>query len=90
MASRKTRRRELDPFVKGKIANMHADIGAAYGGRAVRGGGAEYERALALCPTFVDIRTELGDSLRAAGDLAAAEREFAKAREEHPAWSARG
>ena len=44
----------------------------------------EYRRALALCPTYVDIRTRLGVSLRAAGNLPAAEREFAKAKKEHP------
>ena len=69
--------RELDPFVKGKIANMHAELGAAY--RAV---GAhedavrEYRRALALCPTFADVRTELAKTLHEAGDLPAAIREL--------------
>ena len=60
---------QLDPFAKGKIANMHADMGAAYHAvgmyaDAVR----EYQRALALCPTFVDIRTRLGTTLREMGD----------------------
>ncbi len=27
--------RSLDPFVKGKLANMHADLGAAYAGLAM-------------------------------------------------------
>jgi tetratricopeptide (TPR) repeat protein len=30
MAASKRAPRELDPFAKGKIANMHADIGSAY------------------------------------------------------------
>src|SRR6476660_2533377 len=56
MAASKNSPRHLDPFAKGKIANMHADVGAAYHGvglhhEAVR----EYERALGLCPKFVDI-----------------------------------
>ena len=36
----------------------------------------EYERALALCPTFVDIRAELGDTLRESGDSRGAIREL--------------
>jgi tetratricopeptide (TPR) repeat protein len=67
----------LDPFVRGKIANMHADLGAAYAGvdlysEAVR----EYQRALELCPTFVDLRTRLANVYREMGDHAAALREF--------------
>ena len=43
----------------------------------------EYERALALCPTFVDIRTELGKTLREMGELPGADpRARARARGE--------
>ena len=48
----------------------------------------EYEQALALCPTFVDIRTELGNTLREMGDLAAAIRELEQVRAEHPRYVA--
>jgi tetratricopeptide (TPR) repeat protein len=55
----------LDPYVKGKIANMYADIGDAYASAGCGAeAAAEYERALALCPTFVDIRLKLGHSFR--------------------------
>ncbi|HVZ75576.1 MAG TPA: tetratricopeptide repeat protein [Polyangia bacterium] len=79
----------LDPFAKGKIANMHADTGAAYHAvgmyaDAVR----EYERALALCPNFVDIRTRLGTTLREKGDAALAVREFERVRAENPRFIA--
>ncbi len=88
-AARRRRRASLDPFAKGKIANMHADIGAAYQAvgvfdDAVR----EYQRALALCPTFVDIRTELGTTLREMGDLPASIREFERVRAENPRFPA--
>ena len=58
----------LDPFARGKISNMHAELGDAYFGLsrfedAVR----EYERALSLSPQFVDIRTKLGHVLRDMG-----------------------
>jgi tetratricopeptide (TPR) repeat protein len=80
--------RSLDPFAKGKIANMHAEVGAAYHGvglyeDAVR----EYDRALALCPGFVDIRTKLGATYREMGDLPAAVREFERVRAENPTFA---
>jgi tetratricopeptide (TPR) repeat protein len=58
----------LDPFARGKISNMHAELGDAYFGLgrysdAVR----EFERALDLSPDFVDIRTKLGHVLRDMG-----------------------
>jgi len=80
--------RELDPFIKGKIANMHAEVGATY--RAV---GAyedavrEYEKALALCPTFADLRTELGKTLHELGDLPGAIRELELVRAEQPRFT---
>ncbi len=44
----------------------------------------EYRRALALCPTFVDVRTELAKTLREAGDLPAAIRELELVHAEQP------
>jgi tetratricopeptide (TPR) repeat protein len=75
----------IDPFIKGKLANMHAEVGMAYEQAGLHEQAAEeYRRALALCPTFVDIRIRLGISLRSAGNASAAEREFSKAKKEHP------
>jgi tetratricopeptide (TPR) repeat protein len=77
MATRKSAPADLDPFVRGKIANMHADVGAAYEQAGLFEDAArEYERALDLCPSYLDIRTRLGSSLRAAGKFAEAEREL--------------
>jgi len=89
MAASKRAPRELDPFAKGKIANMHAEVGAAYRAvglydEAVR----EYERALALCPTFVDIRTDLGNTRREMGDVPGAVRELEHVRAESPRFVA--
>ena len=58
----------LDPFARGKLANMHADLGAAYAGlglydESVR----EYKNALGLCPDFVDLRVRLGNVFRDMG-----------------------
>jgi tetratricopeptide (TPR) repeat protein len=61
---------QLDRNVAAKIANMHADTAEMYRvagapAEAVR----EYERALALCPSFVDIRAKLAATFREAGQI---------------------
>jgi tetratricopeptide (TPR) repeat protein len=84
-ASKSTGPEPVDQFIRGQIANMHADVGQAYEQAGLPEEAAtEYRRALALCPNFVDIRTRLGVSLRTAGNMTAAEREFIKAKKEHP------
>jgi tetratricopeptide (TPR) repeat protein len=67
----------LDPFARGKIANMHADLGVVYADMglhldAVR----ELKRALELCPSFIDIRTRLGNVYRDMGDAETALGEY--------------
>lgn len=79
--------RSLDPFAKGKIANMHAELGDAYHGigffaEAVR----EYAQALALNPTFADIRTRLANTYRDMGDAEQAEREYREAIATNPSY----
>src|SRR5262249_6275287 len=69
--------RQLDPFAKGKIANMHADVGDAYQGIGLfEEAAAEYRKALVLCPSFADLRTKLGITLRDMGRREEAVREF--------------
>ena len=62
MAAVKRAPRELDPFARGRSPTCTPRWGRPSGGgpstRRVR----EYERALALCPTFLDLRTELGET----------------------------
>ena len=78
---------QLDPFAKGKLANMHADLGSAYRELGLTSEAVtEYEKALALCPTFHDIRTRLGATLREARRLDAAAREFERVRDEQPRY----
>lgn len=77
--------RQLDPFAKGKLANMHADVGAAYASlglfeEAVR----EYDKALTLCPDFVDLRMRLGNVYRDAGQTELAVAELERVREQKP------
>lgn len=75
----------IDPFARGKISNMHAEIGDAYMeisrfDEAVR----EYERALELSPSFVDIRTKLGNVLREMGRANDALAHYQQVKEEKP------
>jgi len=79
--------RYLDPFAKGKIANMHARIGDAYAGLGMNEEAAfEYRKALELCPAFVDIRNKLGSVLRDAGDKEGAAVEYAAAKAQAPKY----
>jgi tetratricopeptide (TPR) repeat protein len=77
----------LDPFVRGKIANMHADIGQAYADAALpREAITEYEKAVALCPQFADLRTRLGTLLREMNELARAREQYEAAVAARPSY----
>ena len=53
---------------------MHADLASAYEQAGLlREAIHEFQRALALCPSYVDIRTRLGAAYRSVGDLPAAD-----------------
>jgi tetratricopeptide (TPR) repeat protein len=67
----------LDPFARGKIANMHAEVGQAYADAGMPNDAiAEYEKAVRLCPQFADLRTRLGTLLRQTNDLARAREQY--------------
>lgn len=75
--SREHRGSKMDPFIRAKLANRHADIGDIYEGigffkEAVE----EYGKALNLGPTFLDIRCKLAVSLREQGKYKEAVKEF--------------
>ena len=75
----------LDPFARGKIANMHADVGQAYHDAGlVREAIAEYEKAVGLCPHFADLQTKLGTLLRELNDLPAARAHYEAALQSKP------
>src|SRR6188768_1186016 len=58
-----------DPFAKGKIANMHAELSQAYQDAGmVPEAVAELERAVNLCPQFADLRTRLAVLYRDSGE----------------------
>jgi tetratricopeptide (TPR) repeat protein len=75
----------LDPFARGKLANMHADIAQAYADAALpREAIREFEKAIALCPQFADLQVKLGTLLREVNDLPAARRHYEAALEAKP------
>lgn len=58
-----------DPFAKGKIANMHAEVSQAYlDAGMMQEAILELERALALCPQFIDLRAQLAALYRDSGN----------------------
>lgn len=77
--------KEIEPYARGKLANMHAELGRAYVELQYLDLAAkEYRMALDLCPDFVDIRTQFGQVLRDSGGLEDARDEFIKVKEEKP------
>lgn len=67
----------LDPFARGKLANMHADLAQAYSDCGLpREAVIELEKAVALCPHFADLRTRLGSLLRELGEPARAKEHY--------------
>jgi tetratricopeptide (TPR) repeat protein len=75
----------LDPFARGKIANMHADLGQAYQDAGlVREAVAELEKAVGLCPQFADLQTKLGALLREINDLPGARTHYEAALQAKP------
>ncbi|MEO0325586.1 MAG: tetratricopeptide repeat protein [Myxococcota bacterium] len=76
---------QLDPFVKGKIANLHADVALAYEGVGMLTEAThEYRRAVHLCPHFADLRVRLASVYRQQGDLEAARFELSEALTHRP------
>lgn len=70
----------LDPYVKGKLANMHAEMGTIYRDLGLyREAAEEYKKALKLRPEFADIKTYLGVAYRGMRDYANAVRELEEA-----------
>jgi tetratricopeptide (TPR) repeat protein len=77
----------LDPFARGKIANMHAEVGQAYADAGLaREAIGEYEKAVGLCPQFADLRTKLGSLLREVNELPRAREQYEAAVSARPGY----
>ena len=78
---------KIDPFTRGKIANLHADIAQAYVEHGLVAEAIEqYLKAVGLCPTFADLRTRLGTLYRESGDLQRAKEQYQAAKEANPKY----
>jgi tetratricopeptide (TPR) repeat protein len=76
---------QSDPFAMGKIANMHAEISQAYHDAGMAADAViELERALALCPTFADLRTRLAVLYRDMGQKDRAREQLEVAKHHNP------
>ncbi|MFI5301672.1 MAG: tetratricopeptide repeat protein [Polyangiales bacterium] len=79
----------IDPFIKGKIANMHADVAQAYiDSGLTKDAVPELEKAVTLCPQFADLRTRLGNVYRELGDSTRARLQYEAAKKANPRYSA--
>jgi tetratricopeptide (TPR) repeat protein len=77
----------LDPFARGKLANMHADLAQVYSDLGLtREAINELEKGVALCPAFADLRARLGNLLRQVNDFNAARAQYEAALEARPGY----
>ncbi len=61
--------KQIEPVLRGKLANLHADIGDIYRSIGLYAHAIdEYKKALVLNPGYFDIRTKLGQALRDQGN----------------------
>jgi tetratricopeptide (TPR) repeat protein len=78
---------DIDPFIKGKLANEHLKIGNIYVDlRRLDDAIDEYQKALRLSPNFADILTQLGIAFREKGQYDEAIKQFSKAKEVNPRY----
>jgi tetratricopeptide (TPR) repeat protein len=79
--------KQIEPFARGKLSNMHSDLGQAYAelniyDKAI----AEYREALDLSPGFADVRTRLGQLLKDCGRLDDAQAELERVKRDRPGY----
>jgi tetratricopeptide (TPR) repeat protein len=78
----------MDPYVRGKIANMHADVAQAYADAGNRDEAIEQlEKAVGLCPGFADLQSRLGTLHRDADNFIRARVHYEAARTANPQFA---
>ncbi len=82
-----TEAKELEPFARGKLANMHAEVAQAYADLGlVRDAVLELQRAVSLAPSFADLRHRLAQHLQTLGRLDEAKTELEQALVHNPGF----
>jgi tetratricopeptide (TPR) repeat protein len=78
----------LDPFISGKLANKHKEVGDIYRELGLlKESSDEYRKALALSPGFADIQVKLGITMREMGQIDEAIEMFAKTAAQRPDYT---
>ena len=87
-ASKNTKgEKTIEPFARGRIANLHAETAQAYADLSLfKEAKLELRKAVVLCPTFSDLRLRLANILRQEGDLEGARYELVTAIEHRPTF----
>jgi len=79
--------KQIEPFARGKLSNMHADLGQAYSElQMVDKAIDEYREALDLSPGFADVRTRLGQLLKDCGRLDDAQAELERVKRDRSGY----
>ena len=79
---------DIEPFARGKLANLHADLAQAYADMGMLDESIEQlSKAVKLAPTFADLRTRLGMLYRDGGRLDDAKRELVAAVQSNPKYA---
>lgn len=87
-SKKKSEEDRMAPFIKGKLANKHAEIGDLYRGAGLHHEAVEeFKKALDLAPHFLDIRYRLGISFREDEKKKEALKEFQTIVKEKPAYT---
>ncbi len=77
----------VDPYVRKKLANEHAQLGDQYTALGLLDDGIEqYRKALQICPDLVDIVLKLGIALREKGKYDEAIETLNRAKKIHPLY----
>ncbi len=86
-ASQTVKHKHIEPVLKGKLSNLHADIGDIYRNLGLYEYAIEeYKKALFLNPKYVDIKTKLGIAYRENKQLKESQHELLEAAHMDPRY----
>lgn len=87
-AGRDNKGHKIEPVLRGKLSNLHADIGDIYRSIGLYDHAIdEYKKALELNPKYYDIRTKLGQAFRENDNFAESRKELKAVLKSDPRYS---